>query len=89
MTDFEKKIISVSELRELPLEERAQFVLRNYASREVEIKGEGSLLSFQPYLDAWAYLEDNKYVEIVGGTPKSGVSYKITREGILFMDKAV
>jgi len=89
MNELEKETISVNALKKMPLEERAQFVLRNYANGEVKIKGEESLLSFQPCLDAWAYLENNNFVELVGGTPKSGASYKITRKGVLFMDEAI
>ena len=43
------------------------------------------VLRIQP----WAYLEKEGYVVLVGGTPKSGASYKITNKGLGFMDKAI
>ena len=87
-----------SKFKELSLEERAQIMVRNHfwgddEKAEVKIKmddAEGGLfIVSEPFIEAWAYAEQNKYVELVGGTPKSGPAYKITREGLKFMDKAI
>ncbi len=83
-----KDKITLSEFNKLSLEERAQIALRNYFHEEVKIENDaGSLLHLEQYLEAWAYLEKNKYVNLVGGTPKSGAAYKITKKGLNFMDE--
>jgi hypothetical protein len=89
--------ILYSKFKELSLEERAQILLRNYywgdeAKEEVKIimnTEEGLFSVSQPFIDAWGYLEENKYAELVGGTPKSGPRYRVTLEGLKFMDKAI
>lgn len=85
--DYFKNETNLSEFNNLSLEERAKLALRTYAFSNVKVKNDGcSLLDLEPYLEAWAYLEENKYVILVGGTPKSGASYKITPEGREFID---
>jgi hypothetical protein len=86
----------LSEFSKLPLEERAQIMVRNHfwndnEKEEVKIKADdgGHIINAQPFLEAWAYAEKEKYVELVGGTPKSGPRYKVTSEGLQFMDKAL
>lgn len=93
--DFESEI-SLSDLNKLPLEERAQVVLRNYFYQSVRIKGEASPISFDSYLEAWAYLEKNNHVRLATEKEKKdsklismNIPYKITEEGNEFMDKGI
>jgi hypothetical protein len=89
--------ILFSEFKKLPLEQRAQIMVRNHfwgddKRGEVKIimdKREGLIIDSEPFIEAWSYAESEKYVECVGGTPKSGPAYKITSEGLKFMDKAL
>jgi hypothetical protein len=81
--------ISAEELKKLPLEKRAQVVLRNYFYSKVKIEGKESLIPSQPYMQEWDYLENNAYIMWVGGTSESGNSYKITLSGLEFMDEAI
>lgn len=82
--------LKVKDLKKLLLEERAQIVLQNYSQGKKGVEGEnGTFASFQPYLEAWAYLEKNNFVELIGGTPKSGARYRITEEGNNFMRKSI
>jgi hypothetical protein len=79
--------ITLSEFGKFSLEKRAQIALRNYFYEEEKIENDGhSLFSLEPFVEAWAYLEENEYVTLVGGTPKSGAAYKITKKGLELMD---
>jgi hypothetical protein len=80
--------ITLSKFNKLPLEERAQIAIKNIFYEEAKIENdEISLLHFGPFIESLAYLEKNGYVALVGGTPKSRVSYRITKKGVEFMDK--
>jgi hypothetical protein len=86
--------INLSYFNKLSLEERTQIALRNYfwtdKKDNVSLKNDViDLFKFKPLLEAWAHAERSNYVEIVGGTPKSGASYNITKEGLEFMDKTL
>jgi len=81
--------MNLSKFNKLPLEERAQIALRNYFHGEKLENDVTSLIHLQPFVKSWAYLEKEGYVVLVGGTPKSGASYKITNKGLEFMDKAI
>lgn len=79
--------ISVGEFGKMSLEERAQIVLREI-SNEVEVEGRLTGKDFiQYYVRAKQLAESKGYLELVGGTPKSGPRYKITDEGYKFMFK--
>ena len=77
--------MGLTEFEKLPLEERARVLLKVY-NGELEVKAGfvSSIFSAQA-LEASRYIQDNKYLEIVGGTPKSGLGYKITEKGYEFM----
>ena len=76
------------EFAKLPLEERAQMLLRNYFYNECKISGKGvSALSFFPLIEAWAYLERNDYVVFADMIPELKIPYEITHKGLEFMDR--
>lgn len=84
------KEILMSEFNKQSLEERTQLAIIHYfwkgTPAEINIKLDvPSLADTNPYLEAWANAEENNYVEIVGGTPKSGAAYKITKKGLDFV----
>lgn len=89
--------ILFSEFKKLPVEQRAQIMVRNHfwgedSKAEVKITMDevgGLIVDSEPFREAWEYAENEKYVECVGGTPKSGAAYKITSEGLKFMNKAL
>jgi hypothetical protein len=83
------EVLSVNDIKDLPLKERSQLVLNNYFNGHGKVRGDKSLVSFVPYLEAWEFLEKEGYVNLVGGTPKSGAAYKITEKGLKFMDEVI
>jgi len=48
-------------------------------------KVEGLNLTRKEISEAIKYIEQNNYWEIVGGTPKSGASHKITEKGLKYI----
>ncbi len=81
--------ILLSEFNKLPVEKRAQIALKNYCNPKENIieNDVGTFMELEPFADAWAYLEDKGYAELVGGTPKSRAAYHVTPEGIEFKNK--
>jgi len=82
--------VSIEEFNKLSLERRTQLILRDYFFDETNIivkEGETGVKA-KPFLQSWGYAEEQKYIEIVGGTPKSGARYKYTNEGLKFMNKS-
>jgi len=83
--------ISISEFKKLSLERRTKMVLRDYFYDEVSVVSDRdgiNSITAKPFLEAWAYAEKKKYIELAGGTPKSGPRYGYTKEGLDFMNKA-
>ncbi len=77
--------MDIKDFARLSIEKRAKMVLEDMLGcNKIILTGTKSLLDYRPLHEAHSYLEENKHIELVGGTPKSGARYAITDEGIKF-----
>lgn len=73
------------EIDKMNLEERAKMLLKEM-KKHIFVENISKKGREYYSVDVLDFLKRNKYLELVGGTPKSGPRYNITNEGYIFAE---